>query len=346
MVRRMSVSLPHVDSFTDRHGHVRVYFRRGRGKRIALPALSSPAFMQAYHAALGSAPARKTAKPRDGTVAALLASYYASPAFLRNKPKTRAMTRRYLDPFGSAHGHRLVAQMPRDKIEAMIGAKWETPGAANNFLKKLRALMGFAIANDWIKSDPTLKIKRFKEGTHHTWTEDEIATFERRWPPGSRERTAFALALYTGQRRADLAAMTWRQYDPAGVIEVAQIKRDMEAADERLMIPVHRNLREALSRWPRRHMVILSADRPRGMSPNSLGMFMSKAIGAAGLPDRCVLHGLRKAAARRLAEAGCSAKEIASITGHKSLDEVERYTRAADQVRLARSAVTRLEEQR
>jgi hypothetical protein len=61
-------------------------------------------------------------------------------------------------------------------------------------------------------------------------------------------------------------------------------------------------------------------------------------------PDRCQTnaseaHGLRKAAARRLAEAGCSASEIAAITGHKTLAEVERYTRAADQERLARRAI-------
>ena len=36
-----------------------------------------------------------------------------------------------------------------------------------------------------------------------------------------------------------------------------------------------------------------------------------------------------------IAEAGCTAKQIQAITGHKTLAEVERYTRKADQVRLA-----------
>jgi len=69
-------------------------------------------------------------------------------------------------------------------------------------------------------------------------------------------------------------------------------------------------------------------------------------IAAAGLPDRCVLHGLRKAAARRLAEAGCTEKEIAAVTGHTTLKEVARYTRAADQNRLAAGAVAKLTEQK
>ena len=62
--------------------------------------------------------------------------------------------------------------------------------------------------------------------------------------------------------------------------------------------------------------------------------------------ERCKAHGLRKAAARRLAEAGCSASEIAAITGHRTLAEVERYTRAADQERLARQAMQRQSENR
>jgi len=69
---------------------------------------------------------------------------------------------------------------------------------------------------------------------------------------------------------------------------------------------------------------------------------MAGPIDQAGLPDRCVPHGLRKAAARLLAEAGCSVKEIQAITGHASLSEIERYTRDAEQARLAMAAVARL----
>ncbi|WP_413987790.1 tyrosine-type recombinase/integrase [Labrys okinawensis] len=60
------------------------------------------------------------------------------------------------------------------------------------------------------------------------------------------------------------------------------------------------------------------------------------------MPDRCITHHIRKAAARRLAEVGCSSKEIAAITGHKSLVEVERYVRAAEQRKLSQAAIRRL----
>ncbi|MGB8155195.1 MAG: tyrosine-type recombinase/integrase, partial [Pseudolabrys sp.] len=67
------------------------------------------------------------------------------------------------------------------------------------------------------------------------------------------------------------------------------------------------------------------------------------AITAAGLPLECQPHGLRKAAGRRLAEAGCTAHEIMAVLGHKTLAEAQKYTRDADQLRLAGAAITKLE---
>jgi hypothetical protein len=46
---------------------------------------------------------------------------------------------------------------------------------------------------------------------------------------------------------------------------------------------------------------------------------------------------------RRLAERGATAKEIASVSGHKTLREIERYTDKADQRRLSPAAMNKLE---
>jgi integrase len=62
----------------------------------------------------------------------------------------------------------------------------------------------------------------------------------------------------------------------------------------------------------------------------------------AGLPPHCSFHGLRKAACTRLADRGCTVHEIAAISGHQSLKEIQRYTKAADQARLARAALERI----
>src|SRR5262249_6067946 len=78
---------------------------------------------------------------------------------------------------------------------------------------------------------------------------------------------------------------------------------------------------------------------PSRQARNAFTEQFRKWCDAAGLPQRCKPHGLRKAACRRLAEAGCSEKQIAAISGHASLDEVARYTKAADKARLARDAM-------
>jgi integrase len=73
-----------------------------------------------------------------------------------------------------------------------------------------------------------------------------------------------------------------------------------------------------------------------------LEVWFRAACDQAGLAKGCSVHGIRKAACRRLAEAGCSANVIASISGHKTLKEVARYTAAADQERLADQAMEAL----
>jgi enterobacteria phage integrase len=78
--------------------------------------------------------------------------------------------------------------------------------------------------------------------------------------------------------------------------------------------------------------------RGQPMTSQGISQMMREAIKDAGLPAKCVSHGLRKAAIRRLAEAGKSEKQIAAVSGHKTLKEIQRYTEAADQRRLARDA--------
>ncbi len=337
------IKLRYVDRFVDRHGHVRHYFRRPGGRRMPLPGLpGSEDFVAAYKAALAGQDA-PAAKPKirgePGTFNRLAIQYFASPEFLRLRTRTQYVYRLVIERFLVEHGHRLVIEMRRDDVKKIMALKASTPGSANDLLKKIRTLLKFAIDTGWRTDDPTLRIKTFPEHEFHTWTEDEIARYERRWPIGSRERTAFALHLYTGQRRSDVARMAWT--DIVGdVINVVQAK-----TGARLTIPLHPNLSAAVRAWPRNNVVMLTTAFNKPFTYAGYGNMMADAIARAGLPDRCVLHGLRKAAARRLAEAGCTEKEIATVTGHKTLKEVARYTRAADQKLLAAGAVAKLTEQ-
>src|SRR5262249_28587945 len=92
----------------------------------------------------------------------------------------------------------------------------------------------------------------------------------------------------------------------------------------------------------REHATIVSTEYGKPFTVDGFSQFMRDAIKAAGLPLDCQPHGLRKAAGRRLAEAGCTAHEIMSVLGHRSLSEAERYTRDADQEAMATAAVAKL----
>jgi enterobacteria phage integrase len=224
-------------------------------------------------------------------------------------------------------------------MSILLSARWRTkPGAGIILLKRLRTLIRYAIALGWTDRDPTAGVKAYRSKEIHTWNEDEIATFEKRWSEGSRERLAFELLLYTGQRGSDVHRMLWS--DLVGdSIRVAQQK-----TAAKLTIPIHKSLSRLLEIADRNCTTILATAYGRPFSVKGFGNMVSAAIREAGLPRRCKPHGLRKAAARRLAEAGCSASEIMAITGHKTLAEVERYTRAAEQERLARQAIKRQSE--
>jgi integrase len=98
-----------------------------------------------------------------------------------------------------------------------------------------------------------------------------------------------------------------------------------------LAIPVHPELQKVLDATPNENLTFLVGERGGPFHPDSFTRWFRYRCREAGLGPHVTVHGLRKAAARRLAEAGCSASVIASITGHASLREVQRYVEAADQ---------------
>jgi integrase len=93
--------------------------------------------------------------------------------------------------------------------------------------------------------------------------------------------------------------------------------------------------------YPSNGLALIGREDGRPFSERGLSQLIRAAVKAAGLPAKCVAHGLRKAKMRRLAEDGASEKEIAAWSGHKTLREIERYTKAADQKRLAKAATNR-----
>jgi integrase len=325
-----------VQAWVDQDGRAHHYFRKRGQPRVRLPGLpGSSEFMGAYATALNAAPvAIGASRSRPGSVAAAVASYYASPSFKALAPSSQQVRRFVLEAFRRDQGDKLIAAMPKKFISAMLDAM--TPTAARNWLKAIRALVGHCIAVDLLKEDPTLGIRlRPTKGEFHTWSEEEIAAFEATFAIGTRERLALALGLYTGQRRGDVIRMG-RQHLRDGVMHVRQ-----EKTNAVLAIPVHPELARVLTAVPPTQMTFIQTLRGKPFTGHAFSDWFGKACDKAGLGAQCTFHGLRKAACRRLAEAGCSANEIAAISGHSTLKEVARYTKAVDQARMARNAMAR-----
>lgn len=331
------IRLLYVHEYHDRHGKLRRYVRRPGSRRVALPGLpGSPEFMQAYQDAM-SGPALRFRAPKAGTLAALATEFFASTEFANLKPSSQATYRMVLAPVLGLDGHRLVRDLPSDKARKIIqeiGAN--RPALANLTKSILRRLFSFAIAAGERRDNPFDIIPRYKIGTHHTWSDDQLAAYEKRWPLGTRERLAYDILLYTAQRVGD-AVRIQRSDIRNSVITIVQQKTGTE-----VFVPLHPALARSLSAGPAKGFYLIADRNGRPITRRSLTRLIVVAAGAAGLPPECVAHGLRKAALRRLAEHGATSKQIAAVSGHKSLREIERYTQRADQQRLARAAISTL----
>ena len=105
-----------------------------------------------------------------------------------------------------------------------------------------------------------------------------------------------------------------------------------------LAIPMHPELARALAAAPKTNMTFLTTEHGASFSAAGFGNWFRRVCDAAGLLG-CSAHGLRHAAGRRLAEAGCTEHQIAATLG-MSLRMVARYTAAASQEHLADQALS------
>ena len=334
-----TLKLKYVNEYVDRTGKLRRYFRKG-GKQLGpLPGeIGSEEFMAAYAAYLAEKPAAAKSVLHADSLGKLIIDFYGDRMFTERKPSTRQLYRYALEPLAKEHGHRSATTMTPDNAEKILNKIGEkAPGMGNLTRAVLRLVMKFAMKKKRRKDNPVFGTEAFKVGEHHTWTDAELRKFEAKWPLGTRQRLAYALLLYTAQRIGDVAKMT-RTDISDDMIHVIQDK-----TDARVWIPIHPELKRAMKACKVEGLSsLIGGARGRAIKRQALSLLIRQAIRSAGLPARCKGHGLRKAAMRLLAEAGATQKQIAAVSGHKTLKEIERYTKAADQKKLARSAMEKL----
>lgn len=340
------VDLLYIKRFKDRHGKLRHYFRRRGCKSVALPGLpGSEEFMAAYQKALGQKVTVGEGRTVAGSLSAIIAAYFLSAEYKALAPGTRHNYRLILDRFrakvhkdGQRYGDKPARLLERKHLKAIMDEMADKPEAAANLLKRLRNVYRFALDRELLTSDPTVGVKppKHKSAGIRAWSDEDIETFLKAYPEGSRERLAFLLLLHTAQRRSDVVTLG-RQHIQGSALRLTQAKTGAD-----LLIPIHPELQRALELLPKTQLTFILTEYGAPFSRAGFTNWFSKAAKTAGLPPQSSPHGLRKAAARKLAEAGCSIHEISSITGHVTLREVERYTKSASQERLAQRAMAKL----
>lgn len=344
----MKIRLKYVVEDTDRHGNVRLYLRRN-GKKTRLPGpVGSPDFLAAYKAAL-SGEAVMQSKPKSvghvvpSSVRNLCVGYFKSAMFRGLDPRTQYVRRGILERFcqNQNDGDKPYALLQPKHILKRRDEMMDRPEAANGMVKALRQLFKFAILYEDYDRNPAAEVEYLKSRSDgfHAWTLEEIAQFEATHPIGSKARLTLALALYTGQRRADIVEFG-KQHVRDGWLVFTQNK-NRNRKPIRLEIPIIPELQRIIDASPIGNLTFLTTAFGRPFTSNGFGNRFRKWCDEAGL-HHCSIHGLRKAAASRLAELGCSEFEIMAITGHTTSKEVTRYTRAARQKVRAESALKRL----
>lgn len=330
---------PYLKAYKAKNGAEYLYFRP-TNERLPGP-IGSPEFRKAYSAALAaheSGRSNEPDKPTARTFAALIADYKASTDYARLAAASQRAYNHQITWLLSECGAFTVAGMKRGHVNILLAKRARVgAGTYNIFLAVLRVLINHAIRIDWRKDDPTLKIRSMPMDEHRTWEPKELDAYRARWAIGTRERLAFDLGLYTGQRIGDCAKMTWADVDLIG----GTIKVTQEKTGTKLQIPIHASLMESIAAVNRRGIAVIAKEDGARITTGSFRTMFRLANRAAGLPTDCRFHGLRKTAAAHLAEVGCTVHEIAAVTGHKSLSEIERYTRGVKQLDLARAAMAR-----
>lgn len=337
----------------DRHGNLRLYFRRhGRKTRINEP-FGSDEFFKRYGELLsisGSTPASGSvgAKPLAGTLRWLVVSYLGSSAYRRLNVSTQRTRRRVLEAIclelypnaGDVYGNCPISRLTTKALRILRDRKQDLPGAASDRVKALRTLFKWAMDEDLIAANPARELSRLSLSStgFHTWTVEEVRRFEERHQVGTKARLALALLLWTGVRRSDVVLLG-RQHARNGWFRFT-VTKNRARRPVQVEVPVLPELQRVLEASPTGDLTYLVTEYGRPFTAAGFGNWFRERCREAGVPGSA--HGLRKAGAVTAAENGATSQQLMAIFGWLTLEETERYTRAAERRRMAGDGMSKL----
>jgi integrase len=324
-------------------------YREGHGPRIRInEVFGTQAFEEAYYKArltYGHAEAPVEApKPvglsltNPASLAWLIDQFLRSPGQRQMAEGTQKQRRNVLGRIAKKNGSVPFRAITDDTIRELrdtIAATGKLT-AANAAIAHLRLVFDWAIDQKHVTKNPCVGVKgvKYKGGTNHVWTDAEAHRFEQAYPLGTRERLAYALLLYSGQRGVDVVKMG-RQHIHAGLLSGISAQKTGKAIE----VPVLPVLQEAIEACGAKGDLTFLLDPKTGAPFNieRFGRWFRAACDNVDVPN-CTPHGLRHLGATRLAANGCKHQTLQAIYGW-NLQTAIRYTQTAEHAATARAEI-------
>jgi integrase len=252
--------------------------------------------------------------PPTGVLLSLLQGYQASSDFLERAPRTREDYIRQIKIIES-HFADFPLSALSDRRTRGVFMTWRDRLATKSRRQAdyawvvLARVLSWGVNRGLIIDKPCARGGRLYRGSRaeKIWSSDDEAAFLRQAP--AHLHLPLMLGLWTGQREGDLLRLPWSAYD--GV----HIRLQQSKGGVRVVIRVGTPLKRMLDTATKVSPLILTNSKGRPWTPDGFRASWRKACKISGIVG-ITFHDLRGTAVTRLAIAGCTEAEIATITGH------------------------------
>lgn len=278
----------------------------------------------------------------EGSIGWVVAKYKASESYTSlAKGTTKYYDRYLLDieeigktiPFSSLKRRDVV-----DFVETYMGK-----GEPRKVAAVFRNLYNIALYYECASTNfaAALKLGKVERRDQFWRPEDEKAWLEAaaEHPKGADMTLAFQILIYAVQRPSDVLSMGWTQYNGD------TIKLRQQKTRKLLEVPCHRDLRKVLDETREKNKTyLIVTHQGRGLSYPQFNHAFSEISLLAGT-THLQPRDLRRTAMLRMAEAGATESQIASVSGH-SIESTRQIleTYLPRNVSLAREAIRKLED--
>jgi integrase len=292
-------------------GTQRIYWYAWKGGPPLCGEPGTPEFMASYNEAIS----RKVVPPR-GTLLSVLQQYQASEDFRALADSTRRsyvplitrIEKRFGDfPLSALTDRRSrgIFMGWRDQLAASAGRR-----QADYAWAVLARVLSWSFDRGLVAANPCERGGRLYRGggrAEKIWTAADEAAFLERAP--AHLHLPLLLALWTGQRQGDLLRLPWSGYDGT------HIRLRQSKTGTRVVIPIGEPLKVKLDATLKRSTIILTNSDGKPWTSDGFRASWGKACKTVGVVG-VTFNDLRGTAVTRLAVAGCTEAEIATITGH------------------------------